>query len=208
MLGEGDSIVLYTDGITEARNARREMLGLARWRDIIGRQPDSIRCYDLQEEVKSFMVNTVPTDDITLMIIRKTGGVEPVAMRVENKMDRWPALRAAVHEYGLCVGIEKRALKKLEMALEEAVVNIVHYSHATEIEMAISRQNSAISIRLADDGIAFDPTAQESADTEKVVAERQIGGLGITLLKQIADDLQYRREGEKNLLTIVKSLNC
>ena len=208
MLGEGDSIVLYTDGITEARNARREMLGLARWRDIIGRQPDSIRCYDLQEEVKSFMVNTVPTDDITLMIIRKTGGVEPVAMQVENKMDRWPALRAAVHEYGLCVGIEKRTLKKLEMALEEAVVNIVHYSHATEIEMAISRQNSAISIRLADDGIAFDPTAQKSVDTEKVVAERQIGGLGITLLKQIADDLQYRREGEKNLLTIVKSLNC
>ncbi len=212
MLGEGDSIVLYTDGITEARNARREMLGLARWRDIIGRQPGSIRCYDLQEEVKSFMVDTVPTDDITLMVIRKTSGVEPVAMRVENKMDRWPALRAAVHEYGLCVGIEKRTLKKLELALEEAVVNIVHYSQATEIGLRVeireSGAESQFCIRLSDDGIAFDPTAQASADTEKVVAERQIGGLGITLLKQIADDLQYRREGEKNLLTIVKSLNC
>ena len=210
VLGEGDSIVLYTDGITEARNAKREMLGIARWREIIGRQPDSIRCYDLQEEVKSFMVETVPTDDITLMIIRKTSGVAPVAMQVENKMDRWPDLRAAVHEYGLCMGIEKRTLKKLELALEEAVVNIVHYSQATEIGLSVEslkheRVNGLI-LKLSDDGIAFDPTAQASADTEKVVAERQIGGLGITLLKQIADDLQYRRtEDGHNELIIIKN---
>ena len=211
MLRDGDTIVLYTDGITEARNEKREMLGHARWCEIIRRQKGNILCHELQKEITAFMVNTVPTDDITLMVIRKTGAVAPVTILVENKIDQWPVLRAAVHEYGLCVGVGKRPLKKLEIALEEAVVNIINYSQATEIGLRVENLNderiTGLKLTLSDNGIPFDPTAQAYADTEKVVTERQIGGLGITLLKQIADDLQYRRtEDGKNELIIIK--NC
>ena len=206
MLGEGESVILYTDGITEARNDKREMLGLSRWREIIAHQPNEIHCAELQEEIKSFMVNTVPTDDITLMVIRLKSTNKPVSLNVENDISQWRTLRTALHEYGLCAGLEKRVLKKLELALEEAVVNIVNYSQATSIGLEMHYVPSQMTIVLTDDGVPFDPTSQALVDTEKVVKSRQIGGLGITLLKQIADDLQYRRtEDGRNELTIIKN---
>jgi sigma-B regulation protein RsbU (phosphoserine phosphatase) len=207
MLGEGDSIVLYTDGITEARNEQREMLGLNRWREAISRQ-GTAGCAGLLKEVKTFMANTVPVDDITLMVIRKTGGAEPLTLRVENKIDQWQVLRTALHEYGLCAGLDKRTLKKMEVALEEAVVNIVNYSQGSEIGLTLcGLADKGISVTLSDNGIPFDPTAQEPADTAKAVAERQIGGLGIALLRQIADLLHYRRTDDGlNELTIIKNI--
>ncbi len=67
MLGEGDTLVLYTDGVTEARNPEREMLGLERWAEIVATRDD------LYGAIKGFMGKAEPTDDITLMTIRKTG---------------------------------------------------------------------------------------------------------------------------------------
>ena len=213
LLGAGETLVLYTDGITEARNEKREMLGLQRWREIaetnVSANGDNLTA--ISEAGMRFIGKAEQTDDLTVMCISKRGEAEPMRIRVENRTDQWPALKNALHNYGLCAGVEKRALKKLEVALEEAVVNIVSYSQATEIGLRVESLNNertnGLKLTLSDDGIAFDPTIQASADTEKVVTERQIGGLGITLLKQIADGLQYRRrEDGKNELIIIK--NC
>ncbi len=199
MIGEGEKIVLYTDGVTEARNSKRQMLGMKRWTTIVASTealPDAIGQYIGEAE---------PTDDITLMTIRKLSAVEPVTMRVPNRDDQWPELRHAIHEYGICAGMEKRMLKKLEMAAEEVVVNILRYSQATEIEMAVWCQDSAFSIQFADDGTAFDPTTYEPKPN--AAEERQIGGLGITLVRQIADEIHYERSDGRNVLTLVKLLN-
>ena len=142
MLGEGDTIVLYTDGITEARNSARQMLGISRWSAIVGkgyglRVTGDGFVKSLLEEVKAFIGSAEQADDITLMTIRKTNAVEPLRLRVENRIDRWPELRAALHNYGLCAGMEPRALKKTEVAIEEAVVNIINYSQATWMELKL-----------------------------------------------------------------------
>ena len=110
----------------------------------------------------------------------------------------------------MCTDIEKHTLKKLEIALEEAVVNIISYSHATEIELNIQRstlnaQRSTLNITLTDNGVPFDPTSSE-CDTAKVIEERQVGGLGISLLRQIMDEQHYQRTDERNQLTIIKYL--
>lgn len=207
LLGKGDSIVFYTDGITEARNEKREMLGLERWSKIVERSP---QVESLLAEVKTFIGNAEQTDDITLMTIRKTDAVEPLTLRVENRMDCWPELRAALHDYGLCAGMELRALKKTEVAIEEAVVNIVKYSQAEWMELEIrglmDERMSGLEVTLRDNGVAFDPTKRAEVDTEQVTAERQIGGLGIALLRKIADEVRYSRTNEINELTILKNL--
>ena len=75
MLGEGDILVLYTDGITEARNKEKEMLGMERWKEIVGGEkmpantPKSID--SLLAEVEAFIGEAEPVDDITLLTIRK-----------------------------------------------------------------------------------------------------------------------------------------
>ena len=143
-----------------------------------------------------------------MMTISKKSDMQPYVLHVENKMSEWPVLRKGLQDYGMCVGMEDRTLKKMILALEEAVVNIVNYSEAKFIGMTIScGDTQRLSITLSDDGIAFDPTAQAEVDTTAVIAQRQIGGLGIALLRQIADEVRYRRteEGE-NELSIIKNI--
>ena len=209
MLGEGETLVLYTDGVTEARNSAREMLGMKRWVEIIASSDD------LPEAIKQYIGSAEPTDDITLMTITKTGAVEPLTIRVENKIDHWPELRTALHNYGLCAGMQPRELKKTQIAIEELVANIVNYSEADWMEMEVSGERlegerlegGVLYISLRDNGGAFDPTRQAEVDTDVTTAERQIGGLGIALVRQIADNLSYRRRDGINELTIIKNIN-
>lgn len=199
MLGEGETLVLYTDGVTEARDSSRQMLGKQRWADMVAQGEDPLSI------VRRYIGEAEPTDDITLMTIRKLGAVQPVALRVPNREDQWPLLKRTIHECGLCIGMDKRVVKKLEVAAEEAVVNIRHYSQATEIALEVISRQSEISVQLTDDGVPFDPTTCVN-DLAKQVDERQIGGLGISLIRQIADDLRYQRIGNTNQLTIIKNI--
>lgn len=199
MLGEGETLVLYTDGVTEARDCSRQMLGKQRWADMVAQGEDPLSI------VRRYIGEAEPTDDITLMTIRKLGAVQPVALRVPNREDQWPLLKRTIHECGLCIGMDKHVLKKLEVAAEEAVVNIRHYSQATEIALEVINRQSEISVQLTDDGVPFDPTTCVN-DPAKQVDERQIGGLGISLIRQIADDLRYQRIGNTNQLTIIKNI--
>lgn len=198
MLGEGETLVLYTDGVTEARNAKREMLGKARWAEMVGKGER------LLDQVKAFIRHAEPTDDITLMTIRKVSAMQPLTLSMPNRDENWPILRLAIHEYGLCIGIDKRTLKKLEVAAEEAVVNILHHSQATTIELSLSHPLSAFCMQLSDDGIAFDPTTH--IPPHDALETRQIGGLGISLIRQIADEMRYERSDDKNHLTIIKNI--
>ena len=200
MLGEGDTLVLYTDGVTEARNSEREMLGLKRWSDIVAKNED------LPNAIKHFIGQADPTDDITLMTICKESPILPMTINVPCREDQWPVLRNAIHSFGLCIGMERKALKKYEVAAEEAIVNILHYSQANDIEIVLSSQDSAFTIQLMDDGLPFDPT--EHTPNNKTIDERQIGGMGIHLIRQIVDEMHYERKKEKNILRMVKSLNC
>ena len=107
----------------------------------------------------------------------------------------------------MCVGIEARTLKKMILALEEAVVNIANYSQAKTITLTIKFQLSTLNFQLIDDGIAFDPTAREEVDIAAATAQRQIGGMGIALLRQIADEVHYRRTDDgHNELSIIKNI--
>ena len=209
LLGKEDTLVLYTDGITEARNKNHEMMGMARWKDCLNvLMPDCLSAGALMEGVKAFIGTAEQSDDITLMTISKKSDMQPYVLHVENKMSEWPVLRKALQDYGMCVGMEDRTLKKMILALEEAVVNIVNYSEAKFIGMTIScGDTQRLSITLSDDGIAFDPTAQAEVDTAAVIDQRQIGGLGIALLRQIADEVHYRRTDDgQNELSIIKNI--
>ena len=181
------------------------MLGMKRWADLV------LHNDDLPKAIRQYIGSAEPTDDITLMKIRKKTAVEPLTVQVENRMDRWPVLRAALHDYGLCAGMDSRTLKKTEVAIEEAVVNIVNYSQSEWMELEVSVQrpttnDQRLLISLRDNGIAFDPTQLAEVDTAQVAAARQVGGLGIALLRKIADEVRYQRIDGVNELTILKQI--
>ena len=98
----------------------------------------------------------------------------------------------------------------LNLALEEAVTNVIQYAYPegsdglVDIE-AIIREDQ-LDFIITDSGRAFDPTAKPEVDITAGVEERPIGGLGIHLVKHIMDSVTYKRVDRKNILTMIKKL--
>ena len=100
---------------------------------------------------------------------------------------------------------------QLDVAVEELFVNIAHYAYKPETGMATIRiefieEPLSIVITFIDSGKPYDPLAREDPDVTLSAEERQIGGLGIYLVKKTMDDVIYKYEDGKNILTIKKTL--
>ena len=99
-----------------------------------------------------------------------------------------------------------RAVYVVDLALEEMVTNIIKYGYdddgAHEIFVRINVTGDGIVVELEDDGHEFDPLSVPEPDKPKTIQERKIGGLGIHLVRNMASDMTYRREGGRNILTI------
>ena len=108
------------------------------------------------------------------------------------------------------IGFQGKELHQLELASEEALVNIIHHAYSDrggQIEISISHFGNGIRIEICDWGKFFNPQRFEpTAHLNKPLADRDIGGLGIHLMRQCLDELLYTRKGDKNILTLVKKL--
>ena len=94
------------------------------------------------------------------------------------------------------------------MAVEEAVTNIIDYaySNGTEgsIDITIEADENRIRFIITDSGAEFDPTGVSKADTTLSVDDRPIGGLGVFLVRNLMDSINYERNDGKNVLRMVK----
>ena len=95
----------------------------------------------------------------------------------------------------------------LNLALEEMISNIIKYGYddgeAHRISVAIEPQCDGVGVVICDDGHKFDPLCATAADVECDVENRRIGGVGILLTKRLSRSVEYRRDGEKNVVTIL-----
>ena len=91
---------------------------------------------------------------------------------------------------------------KVRLCVEEVEENILCYSGSTWVEVDTAVDNGQLIIGFRDGGVAFDPLAKDDPDINAALEDRQIGGLGIFLCKQMMDVVEYKREGEDNVLTM------
>lgn len=91
---------------------------------------------------------------------------------------------------------------KVRLCVEEVEENILCYSGSTWVEVEVVKHEGVLSISFRDGGVAFDPLAKEDPDITAALEDRQIGGLGIFLCKQMMDLVEYKRDGDKNVLTM------
>lgn len=101
---------------------------------------------------------------------------------------------------------------QLNLALDEAMANSVSYAYEDgsigPITLEVEKEENSIVLRLIDEGVAFDPTeGGAEVDTGLSAQDRPVGGLGIFLIKQMMDDMTYKRENGKNILTMKKQIN-
>lgn len=98
---------------------------------------------------------------------------------------------------------------QIELAVEEIFVNIAHYAYAPDTGMAciaVDISDGKALITFEDSGIPYDPLAKPDPDTTLAAEYRDVGGLGIFMVKKSMDDVRYEYRDGKNILTIVKRL--
>ena len=105
----------------------------------------------------------------------------------------------------------KRARMQMQLAVEEIFVNISSYAYHPEIGQAevgvdIDGDPATVTIRFLDQGRPFNPLEKPDADITLSAQDREIGGLGILLVKRIMDQVDYAYENGKNILTIKKEI--
>ena len=100
---------------------------------------------------------------------------------------------------------------QLDVVVEELFVNIAHYAYEGKtgkaiISLCINKEIPEVEIEFKDSGVAFDPLAKKDPDVTLSAEERQIGGLGIFMVKKNVDYIAYRRENGQNILVIRKKI--
>ncbi len=103
-------------------------------------------------------------------------------------------------------GFDPDKVYNIELAAEEVLVNIFRYAYPEEpgeVEVNCRMEGVDFILEITDSGIAFDMTQAPPPDREADIAERNIGGLGIFLVKTLMDDVRYRREDGRNILTLI-----
>ena len=128
-------------------------------------------------------------------------------MKIETRPDELGRITAAVGDFGQREDWPAETVFRLNLALEEFVLNIMNHGHEDglhEIEITLTSEPDAITIEITDDARPFDPLNDApQPDLAAAIEDRPVGGLGIHLVRTMMDEMNYRREGGKNHLTLI-----
>lgn len=127
-----------------------------------------------------------------------------------NELSEISRLNGFIEDIGNEFSLAPDMIFNLTLVLEEAVVNVINYAYPKEdhesIYLSAKMQDGSIIFVLSDSGKEFDPTMAPDADVTLSAEDRQIGGLGIFLIRQIMNEVRYERIDGKNVLTLEKKL--
>ena len=127
-----------------------------------------------------------------------------------NELSEISRLNGFIEDIGNEFSLAPDMIFNLTLVLEEAIVNVINYAYPKEdhesIYLSAKMQEGSIIFVLSDSGKEFDPTMAPEADVTLSAEDRQIGGLGIFLIRQIMNEVRYERIDGKNVLTLEKKL--
>ena len=131
-------------------------------------------------------------------------------MVVEAKVENLASVNEFVEEILQPLNCSMKIQMQLELAVEEIFVNIASYAYAPgegDAWIDMSTEGGTAEIVFRDRGMPFDPLAKKDPDVTLSAEKRQVGGLGIFMVKKTMDEVSYRRENGENILTIRKKLS-
>ncbi|MBQ8099823.1 MAG: SpoIIE family protein phosphatase [Paludibacteraceae bacterium] len=208
-IARGETIFLYTDGLTEAEDSGHAQYGEERMLAALaatgGMRPEEV-VKAMERSVEDFVGEAPQSDDLTMLAIR----YQVPALVMRNDIRQIPTLAEWVEE----LHVPSQLNMPINLALEETVSNVMLYAYPgrndgkvfveyTETEDA---QGKRLIFTVSDSGIAFDPTQKAEPDISLPAEDREIGGLGIHLVRQLMDEIRYERTSNKNILTLVKHI--
>ncbi len=129
---------------------------------------------------------------------------------ITNHVDELPVLAEKIEALAESWELSMPLAMNINLALEEAISNVIFYAFDDEkehdIKIVLSLENKTLTIEIIDDGKPFDPTARQQPDISLPAEDRPIGGLGIFLIKKMMNNVTYTRHNNLNTLTLLKNI--
>ena len=131
-------------------------------------------------------------------------------IQIKNQVDELAHVARFIEEIGEELGLDMELQMNLNLVMEEMVSNVIFYAYPegtnATIELMAECDGKELTFVLSDQGREFDPTAKNDADVDINPAERELGGMGIYIVKNIMNQVTYQRLEGKNLLTMKKNI--
>ena len=209
-LHAGDRLVVYTDGVPEATNGANTLYGTDRMISALnGARDGSCRqmLEALHRDVDSFVDGADQFDDITMLCIEmKEAASTMKKVNLVPTLDKLPEAVAFFEDTLSGADVPMKVIARVNVAVDEIFSNIARYSGATSVTLGCALADGRVTLRFSDNGRPYDPTGKPDPDTTLSAEERDIGGLGIFMVKKTMDDVSYEYTDGLNILTLVKEL--
>ena len=219
VLGSGETLFLYTDGVTEAMDPAEQFFSERRLESILAQTKFASAREQIEHltgQITLFAAGAEQSDDITTLAIRYLGPAGSnngeLQFTLKNNIAEIARLGERLGEFAAVHQLTPNVLHDLNLALEEAVTNIIshgysdHREHDILVRMRV--EAGAVIVELKDDARAFNPLTAPEADVSAPLEERAAGGLGIHLMRKLMDRIEYQRLEDGNLLIMKKNLEA
>jgi sigma-B regulation protein RsbU (phosphoserine phosphatase) len=215
-LAAGDLLFTYTDGITEAMDEDQNLYDEDRLVKVLealesGSAEESVKAS--VGDVREFQGRAEQADDITILSTTYYGSPEGEKARVlnlalANQFGEIEKANSAFNEFAETEGIAAPVRRSVNLVLDELLNNVISYAFADEedheIEVSFESSNDRLSVTISDDGVPFNPFAGLPPDTGLSIEQREMGGLGIHLVRKMMDEVSYNRRTDRNVVILVK----
>ena len=206
-LQEGDTLFVYTDGVAEATNADNQLYGtdrmLAALNGCQAASPEGL-LHAVKVDIDRFVGDAPQFDDITMLSLQRRKREEDT-LHIAPTLENVGAVCDFLEQTLSAHDASMKVVTQVNIATDELFANIAQYSGATQASVSCVVEGNRATIRFVDDGTPYDPTQAKEPDISLSAEEREIGGLGILMVKKTMDAVRYEYADGKNVLTIEKS---
>lgn len=205
-LSPGDVLFLYTDGVTEATNSDKKLFGEQALVDFLNEEHGSTHqiCDDVKNKVEQFVGEEEQSDDITMLCVQLNAMQDKMVLKTYPDERSYEIVQIFLDKRMKRLMVSDKIINRIQVVNDEIWSNIVRYSGATEATIWIfNDENNTVYLDYYDNGMQFDPTKQKEPDLSLPVEEREIGGLGIRMVRKMTSAIHYEYVDGLNRLSIV-----
>lgn len=207
VLADGEYLLAYTDGITEAQCPQQHWFGLDGLRAAVAAVADDRTvCTRTVQALERFTGSEHAHDDMALVVIARHLVPPPVALQAPATLRGLQRLLACLEDGLRALGVESERVHRAQLVVDELGGNVIAHqrdlTHVT-LDVVATLTDDGLVLDVRDGGSAFDPTSVPAPDMDAPLAERPIGGLGLHLVRSMSSRFQYRRREGVNHIHLV-----
>lgn len=205
---KGTTIFLHTDGLNEAINAQREEFGYERILSSLDETKNSSldeKITNLNNKLKEFVGDEEPFDDETLLFVQN------INLELDEKYENpgYEVIEDYTNKFNNMFGfLEQKVKYEFGVIFDELLNNVVSYEKADVLILEVNAklEKDTIKLTVSSNGQEYNPLLNKDNYIDKYSDDLQVGGFGVTIIKNLVDSIKYNRKDRKNVLTLTKKI--